>query len=93
MSGARNGDEREVLFQPVPCAGQTVGVQGRIRKAMEKDRWDADQAFKEMKKYDFGFDFLHPEFKQFVFAYNPQHDRFASASVPDAKPEVASAQQ
>jgi len=33
------------------------------------DGWSADQAFKEMKQYKFGADFLHPEFKQFVFAY------------------------
>jgi len=25
----------------------------------------ADQAFKEMKQYNFGADFLHPEFKDF----------------------------
>ena len=28
-----------------------------------------DQAFKEMKRYKFGWDFLHPEFKRFVYAY------------------------
>jgi protein tyrosine/serine phosphatase len=33
------------------------------------DGWTADQAFKEMKQYKFGADLLHPEFKQFVFAY------------------------
>jgi protein tyrosine/serine phosphatase len=33
------------------------------------DRWTADRAFQEMKQYKFGADFLHPEFKQFVFAY------------------------
>ena len=27
------------------------------------------QAFKEMKQYKFGADFLHPEFKAFVFDY------------------------
>jgi tyrosine-protein phosphatase SIW14 len=31
------------------------------------DGWTADQAFKEMKHYKFGF--LHPEFKQFVYSY------------------------
>ncbi|MCI0411376.1 dual specificity protein phosphatase family protein [bacterium] len=31
--------------------------------------WDADQAYKEMKQYDFGPSFLHPEFKSFVFEY------------------------
>jgi tyrosine-protein phosphatase SIW14 len=39
----------------------------RIRNA----HWTADQAFAEMKKYRFGADFLHPEFKQFVYSYQP----------------------
>ena len=29
------------------------------------------QAFAEMKKYGFGADWLHPEFKKFVLAYVP----------------------
>jgi len=33
--------------------------------------WNADQAFREMKDYRFGRDFLHPEFKRFVYAYEP----------------------
>jgi protein tyrosine/serine phosphatase len=76
----------------VHCAGgrHRTGVMTAVYR-MEKDGWNSEQAFKEMKKYDFGFDFLHPEFKKFVFAYSPQHDRVAS--VPEAKTEVASAQQ
>jgi tyrosine-protein phosphatase SIW14 len=35
------------------------------------DGWTADQAFKEMKQYKFGADFLHSEFKDFVYAYHP----------------------
>jgi protein tyrosine phosphatase (PTP) superfamily phosphohydrolase (DUF442 family) len=35
------------------------------------DSWTADQAFKEMKQYKFGADFLHAEFKQFVYGYRP----------------------
>jgi uncharacterized protein (TIGR01244 family) len=35
------------------------------------DRWTAEQAFREMKRFKFGADFLHPQFKQFVFAYRP----------------------
>ena len=38
---------------------------------MTKDGWSNTQAFSEMKKYGFGADFLHPEFKQFVFAFHP----------------------
>ena len=30
------------------------------------------RAFAEMKKYKFGADFLHPEFKRFVYAFKPE---------------------
>jgi protein-tyrosine phosphatase len=36
---------------------------------MTQDGWRADQAFAEMKRYKFGADFLHPEFKAFVYGY------------------------
>ena len=39
---------------------------------MTEDGWTADQAFKEMKQYNFGADFLHPEFKAFVYDYRPE---------------------
>ena len=39
---------------------------------MTDDARTADKAFAEMKQYKFGFDFLHPEFKQFVYAYRPE---------------------
>jgi uncharacterized protein (TIGR01244 family) len=39
---------------------------------MTNDHWTADQAFAEMKKYRYGADFLHAEFKQFVYAYQPE---------------------
>jgi uncharacterized protein (TIGR01244 family) len=39
---------------------------------MTQDGWTADQAFKEMKDYKFGADFLHPEFKKFVYGYSAQ---------------------
>ena len=38
---------------------------------MTQEGWNAGQAFKEMKQYNFGADFLHPEFKDFVYAYRP----------------------
>ena len=38
---------------------------------MTQDGWNSDRAFKEMKQYNFGADFLHSEFKDFVFAYRP----------------------
>jgi tyrosine-protein phosphatase SIW14 len=38
---------------------------------MSFDGWKADQAFAEMKHFGFGADFLHPEFKRYVYAYDP----------------------
>ena len=38
---------------------------------MTEDGWTADQAFNEMKQYKFGADFLHSEFKEYVFGYRP----------------------
>lgn len=38
---------------------------------MSHDGWTADRAFKEMKQYKFGADFLHAEFKQFVYGFRP----------------------
>jgi protein tyrosine/serine phosphatase len=46
---------------------------------MAHDGWTADRAFKEMKQYKFGADFLHPEFKQFVFGYRPDTIRAEAA--------------
>ncbi len=43
--------------------------------------WSADQAFKEMKQYKFGADFLHPEFKRFVYSYQPDALR-ADVAIP-----------
>ena len=56
----------------VHCAGgrHRTGVMSAIYR-MEKDGWNADRAFAEMKRYKFGLDFLHPEFKQFVYTYQP----------------------
>ena len=38
---------------------------------MTHDSWTADRAFKEMKQFKFGADFLHSEFKQFVYGFRP----------------------
>jgi protein tyrosine/serine phosphatase len=56
----------------VHCVGgrHRTGVMTAVYR-MTADGWTADQAFSEMKKYEFGADFLHPEFKKFVFAYRP----------------------
>jgi protein tyrosine/serine phosphatase len=70
----------------VHCAGgrHRTGVMSAVYR-MENDGWTADRAFAEMKRYKFGMDFLHPEFKQFVYAYQPASTvarRLAVASVP-----------
>jgi len=56
----------------VHCAGghHRTGVMTAVYR-MTKDGWSGTQAFAEMKKYGFGADFLHPEFKKFVLAYVP----------------------
>ena len=45
------------------------------------DGWNADRAFKEMKQYKFGADFLHPEFKRFVYGYRADTLRADTAPV------------
>jgi protein tyrosine/serine phosphatase len=51
---------------------------------MTQEGWTADQAFKEMKRYKFGADFLHPEFKQFVYGYRPEAIRAEALTAPAA---------
>ncbi len=55
----------------VHCVGgrHRTGVMTAIYR-MTSDRWTAAQAFAEMKRFRFGADFLHPEFKQFVYAFH-----------------------
>jgi protein tyrosine/serine phosphatase len=45
------------------------------------DRWTADRAFQEMKQYKFGADFLHSEFKDFVYAFHPEPAAGVKAAV------------
>ena len=56
----------------VHCVGgrHRTGVMTAVYR-MTDDGWTADQAFAEMKKYQFGMDFLHPEFKKFVYEFHP----------------------
>lgn len=62
---------RQPVF--VHCVGgkHRTGVMTAAYRIAE-DHWTADQAFKEMKDYHFGLDFLHSEFKNFVFGYHPE---------------------
>ena len=55
----------------VHCQGgrHRTGVMTAVYR-MTDDGWSADQAFAEMKKYKFGADFLHSEFKDFVYSYH-----------------------
>jgi tyrosine-protein phosphatase SIW14 len=64
----------------VHCAGgrHRTGVMTAVYR-MTHDGWTPDQAFREMKQYDFGADFLHPEFKQFVYSYRVEPDRGLAA--------------
>ncbi|HSE42739.1 MAG TPA: dual specificity protein phosphatase family protein [Acidobacteriota bacterium] len=52
------------------CVGgkHRTGVMTALYR-MTDEGWTADQAFKEMKQYKFGADFLHKEFKNFVYTY------------------------
>jgi protein tyrosine/serine phosphatase len=72
----------------VHCAGgrHRTGVMTAVYR-MAQDGWTADQAFQEMKHYKFGADFLHPEFKRFVYSYKPE------TTPAHAAAQVAAAQQ
>jgi protein tyrosine/serine phosphatase len=56
----------------VHCVGgrHRTGVMTAVYR-MTDEGWTSDQAFAEMKKYQFGMDFLHPEFKKFVYEFHP----------------------
>jgi protein tyrosine/serine phosphatase len=56
----------------VHCAGgrHRTGVMTAVYR-MINEGWTGARAFAEMKKYKFGADFLHPEFKAFVYSYSP----------------------
>jgi protein tyrosine/serine phosphatase len=64
----------------VHCQGgrHRTGVMTAVYR-MTADHWTADRAFAEMKRYNFGPDFLHSEFKQFVYAYPAVLARAATA--------------
>src|ERR1044071_272764 len=73
----------------VHCAGgrHRTGVMTAIYR-MNGEGWTSEQAFKEMKQYRFGADYLHPEFKKFVFKYHaasPATGVLATAIVPAVK--------
>jgi protein tyrosine phosphatase (PTP) superfamily phosphohydrolase (DUF442 family) len=65
----------------VHCVGgrHRTGVMTAIYR-MTNDGLTGEQAFKEMKQYKYGPDFLHPEFKKFVYKYEPQATAAAVAT-------------
>jgi len=76
----------------VHCAGgrHRTGVMTAVYR-MTHDGWDSDKAFKEMKQYNFGADFLHPEFKRFVYSYRVEPNLALPAPVVDAPTTVLDA--
>ncbi len=76
----------------VHCAGgrHRTGVMTAVYR-MTHDGWNSEQAFKEMKQYDFGADFLHPEFKRFVYGYRIEPNLPLAASTADAPATVVDA--
>jgi protein tyrosine phosphatase (PTP) superfamily phosphohydrolase (DUF442 family) len=65
----------------VHCQGgrHRTGVMTAVYR-MTADQWTPDQAFAEMKRYKFGADYLHAEFKRFVYTYHA--DVAAAAPAP-----------
>jgi protein tyrosine/serine phosphatase len=57
----------------VHCVGgrHRTGVMTAVYR-MTRDGITGEQAFKEMKQHKYGPDFLHPEFKKFVYQYQPK---------------------
>ena len=58
---------------------------------MSEDGWTADRAFKEMKQFKFGADFLHSEFKEFVYDYQPQRAVAAATAASTQRATTSSA--
>ena len=65
----------------VHCVGgrHRTGVMTAVYR-MSEDGLTSDQAFKEMKQFKFGADFLHSEFKDFVYDYQLQRAVTAGAA-------------
>lgn len=73
----------DAASQPVyvHCVGgrHRTGVMTAVYR-MTRDGISGDAAFKEMKQYKYGADFLHPEFKKFVQGYKVAKATAAVAS-------------
>jgi len=73
----------DAASQPVyvHCVGgrHRTGVMTAVYR-MTNDGLTGEQAFTEMKKFKYGPDFLHPEFKQFVRGYDVKKAAVAAAA-------------
>ena len=65
----------------VHCVGgrHRTGVMTAVYR-MTKDGISGAQACTEMKRFDYGPDFLQPEFKKFVYAYEAKKPATANTS-------------
>ncbi len=65
-----NAAEHQPVY--VHCVGgrHRTGVMTAVYR-MTNDGLTGKQAFTEMKRFKYGLDFLHPEFKQFVYEFKP----------------------
>ena len=68
----------------VHCAGgrHRTGVMTAVYR-MTHDGWTSDQAFKEMKAHKYGPDFLHSEFKAFVYTFRAPAPAVKTADVTE----------
>jgi tyrosine-protein phosphatase SIW14 len=73
-----NDPANQPVFVHCAVGRHRTGVMTALYR-MTHDGWTGDQAFQEMKRYEFGPDFLHPEFKRFVYAYHAPLDPAAPA--------------
>lgn len=65
----------------VHCVGgrHRTGVMTAVYR-MNKDGISGAEAFAEMKRFKYGPDFLHPEFKKFVYEFDPKKTAVAAAA-------------
>ena len=73
----------DAASQPVyvHCVGgrHRTGVMTAVYR-MTKDGISGAEAFNEMKRFNYGPDFLHPEFKKFVYEFDPKKTAVAAAA-------------
>ena len=77
-----NAPEDQPVY--VHCVGgrHRTGVMTAVYR-MTNDGLTGEQAFAEMKRFKYGLDFLHPEFKQFVYEFKPARPAEAVATVAE----------